>query len=69
VKEKKYMIFCIFFKRKDSYSKKGDDLLKKIAEIGGTDDYFNSNSLESLCETFNKISNAIQINIKLKLNE
>ncbi len=62
-------IFCIYFKRESSKAKKADDLLKEIAKIGGTNDYFNSNSLESLCETFYKISDAIQTSYKLKLNE
>ena len=63
-------IFCIYFMNDSSiFSQKGGDLLKKIAELGGTDDYFNSNSLESLVDIFNKISDAIQTNYKLKLNE
>ena len=70
MEKERIKIFCIYFKNDSSfYSKKGGILLKKIAEIGGTDDYFNSNSLESLIETFNTISDAIQTNYKLKLNE
>jgi hypothetical protein len=70
MEKEKTKIFCIFFKNNRSYySKEGGDFLKKIAEIGGTNDYFTSNSLESLIETFNKISDAIQNNYKLKLNE
>jgi hypothetical protein len=63
-------IFCIYFKNDSTiFSQKGGDLLKKIAELGGTDDYFNSDSLESLYNTFDKISDAIQTSYKLKLGE
>jgi len=71
MEKEKCKIFCIYFKRESSRprAKKADDLLKDIAKLGGTNDYFNSNSLESLCETFYKISDAIQTSYKLKLNE
>ena len=59
-------IFCIYFKRENT-KKCAEDWLREIAEIGGTDNYFNSNSLGSLCETFDKISDAIQTSYKLKL--
>jgi len=60
-------IFSIFFRSKND-EKWAEDLLREIAKIGGTENYFNSNSLANLCETFGKISDAIQINYKLKLN-
>ena len=60
-------IFSIFFRSKND-EKWTEDLLREIAKIGGTENYFNSNSLANLCETFGKISDAIQINYKLKLN-
>ncbi len=60
-------IFCIYFKQEDYTDNSAEDLLREIAKIGGTDNYFNSNSLESLCETFDKISDAIQTSYKLKL--
>ena len=61
-------IFCIYFKR-ESPSICAEKLLKKIAKIGGSDNYFNSDSLESLYNTFDKISDAIQTSYKLKLGE
>ncbi len=66
-------IFCIYFKPENNiisslFEKQAQDLLREIAIIGGTENYFNSNSLANLCETFGKISDAIQINYKLKLN-
>ena len=61
-------IFCIYFKREDPEDC-AEKLLKEIAEIGGSDNYFNSDSLESLYNTFDKISDAIQTSYKLKLDE
>ena len=72
MKKERCKIFCIYFKRNSSNSsrlKKATDLLKEIAKIGDTDDLFIPNSLESLCETFNKISDAIQTNYKLELTQ
>ena len=63
--KRKMQIFCIYFKQESSRAKRAENLLEEIAKIGGTDNYFNSNSLESLYETFYKISDAIQINYKL----
>ncbi len=59
-------IFCIYFKR-ESPIDRAEKLLKEIAKIGGSDNYFNSDSLESLYNTFDKISDAIQTSYKLKL--
>lgn len=59
-------IFCIYF---NGYGKKGGDLLEKIAKIGETNKYYNSNSLDSLYQAFDKISEAIQTNYKLKLEK
>ena len=61
-------IFCIYFKR-ESPIDSAEKLLKEIAKIGGSDNYFNSHSLESLYNTFDKISDAIQTSYKLKLGE
>lgn len=70
MEKKKTKIFCIFFKNDSSYSSKiGENFLKQIAELGGTNDCFNSNSLDGLIKIFDKISDAIQTNYKLKLNE
>ena len=68
VRDNSCKIFCIYFgnSSKQSY---GENLLRQIAQIGGTDNFYNSNSLESLYETFDKISDAIQTNYKLKLNK
>ena len=60
-------IFCIYFGKNSNLRSEGKKLLKQIAQIGQTDNYYNPNSLESLYETFDKISNAIQTNYKLKL--
>ena len=62
-------IFCIYFKKESSRAKNAENLLKEIAKIGGSDNYFNSDSLESLYITFDKISDAIQTSYKLKLGE
>ena len=71
MKNERCKIFCIYFKHNiDSKDLEyAGDLLKKIAKIGKTNDYYKSNSLESLYETFNKISDAIQTNYKLKLDK
>ena len=70
MKKENCKIFCIYFKSRLYYSsEEGENILKEIAQIGGTNDYYNSDSLESLCNTFNKISDAIQTNYKLKLNK
>ena len=72
MKKEKCKIFCIYFKQEFSifssvFNTKAENLLREIAKIGGTDNYFNSNSLESLCDTFDRISDAIQTSYKLKL--
>lgn len=71
-KENGCRIFCIFFEneiRGFNYEVKGKakDILKQIAKLGETGDYHNSNSLNSLYIIFDKISNSIQTNYKLKL--
>lgn len=65
-------IFCIFFENKipgfnNEVEGNAKDILKQIAKLGETGDYYNSNSLSSLYNIFNKISNSIQTNYKLKL--
>ena len=73
-KENGCRIFCIFFENKISgynneVKENAKDILKQIAKIGETGDYYNSNSLNSLFRIFDKISNSIQTNYKLKLNK
>ena len=57
-------IFCIYF----GDGKEGKDTLEQIAKVGKTDKIFDSNSLESLNDTFKNISNLIEKNYKLELN-
>ncbi len=59
MEKERFKIFCIYFKRESSIAKNAKNLLKEIAKLGGTNNYFNSNSLGNLCETFYKISDAI----------
>ena len=63
--EYKCKIFCIYFK--NDYEKEAFDTLEKIAKEGKTDKVFDSNSIKSLCNNFNDISDIIQKNYKLEL--
>ena len=58
-------IFAIYFQ--NGGEKEARDTLKKIAELGKTNEIFDSNSLTSLCEKFKAISDVIQKTIKLEL--
>ena len=60
----KIKIFCIFFK---SELHPGNEMLKKIAEIGGTNNYYISDSLGGLFKIFKTINEAIETNYGLKL--
>ena len=68
-------IFCIYFKNKEeqyNFGKvqgKDEEILKKIAELGETQNLYNTSSLSQLCNAFIKISDTIQTNYKLKLNK
>ena len=65
-KNKKYgcKIFSIFFQNYDL--EKAKDTLEKIANYGETNHYLNSNSLDSLYNTFNNISDIIEKTFILK---
>ena len=58
-------IFCIFFKNKYS----GNEMLEKIAKLGGTEKYYTSSNLHELCRAFEKINEAIETNFRLKLKK
>lgn len=58
-------IFCIYFQ--NGCEEEARDTLKKIANLGKTNEIFDSNSLPSLCDNFNDISDVIQKTIKLEL--
>ena len=68
-------IFTILFKNKDPKYNFGSVLgiaenhLQEIAELGGTEHFYNSKDLTQLREAFSKINDAIQNNFGLKLNE
>lgn len=62
-----HKIYTIYF-QSNYCEAEAKNLLKNIARIGETDDFYNPNSLESLYLTFDKISDAIQKSYKLKLN-
>lgn len=67
-KENGCKIFCIYFQSNWGEEQEAKDTLKKIAKCGNTEDYFQSTSLDSLYQTFDKISNYIQNKFVLKLN-
>ena len=59
-------IFCVFFENEEN---SGNEMLKQIAKIGGTDNYFTSKNLYELCKVFERINEAIENNFSLKLKE
>lgn len=67
-KNKKYglRIFCIYFQSGDDAH--AQNTLEQIAQYGNTEHYYHSNSLESLFDKFELISQIIEKNYKLKLN-
>ena len=59
-------IFCIFFKN-EKYS--GNEMLEKIAKIGGTGNYYTTKNLIELYKVFEKINEAIENNCRLKIKK
>ena len=59
-------IFCIFFKN-EKYS--GNQMLEKIAKIGGTGNYYTTKDLPELCKVFEKINEAIENSCMLKIKK
>jgi len=74
-RENGVQIFCIYFKNKEetydfgSPKGKSEEILKEIAKIGETNNVYNSDSLETLCNAFNRINEAIETNYRLKLKK
>lgn len=77
--EKKYknetQIYCIHFKNNDpqyefgEFKGKSEEILRSIARIGGTYDFYTADSLSELYDCFNSISDAIQSNYSLEYEE
>lgn len=61
-------IYSIFFGNDSEENKEAKIILNNIAKLGGTNQFYNSDNLCKLCESFLKISEAIQTNFRLKLN-
>lgn len=66
-------IYCVYFENKNPiYNGDSDDdpknILKQIAILGGTQDFYMADSLKSLHMAFINISNAVEINVKLAHN-
>ena len=65
-------IFSIFFENKDPnydiHMRTGDPkyIVHQIAKLGGTEDYYSTDSLPTLLEAFSKISDVIQTNYASK---
>ena len=74
-KEKGCKIYCIFFKNNEkkydfgNWEGKAEKNLQEIVKMGGTNQYYTSNSLKELYNTFGIINEAIQTNYKLKLTK
>ena len=68
-------IFSIYFKNKEkqydfgNFEGKAEEILQRIAQLGETNHYYNSDSLQQLYNIFNLINEAIQTNYKLKLSK
>ncbi len=68
-------IFSILFKNNDSsyefgnFAGKAEIILKKIAELGETKDYYTSENLQELTNVFREINEVIKNNFGLKLNK
>ena len=68
-------IYCVYFYNKESnydFGKmkgKSLDILNEISRMGGTNKVYQSDSLKSLCDAFNKINEAIENNSRLKLKK
>lgn len=71
-KDNKCKIYCVFFENKepnfDISKRTGDpkEILKQIAKLGETDNYYSSDSLPSLFKAFRNISDTIQTNYSSK---
>ena len=74
-KENGAKIFCIYFRNKEDNYDFGEikgkslEMLNEIAKLGGTNKVFNTDSLQSLCDTFYRINEAIETNYRLKLKK
>ena len=59
-------IFTIYFRNKEkkynfgNFEGKAEEILQKIAKLGNTEHYYDSNSLSKLYKIFNIINEAIQ---------
>ena len=68
-------IYCVYFQNKEETydfgecKGKSEDILKEIAEMGETNIVYNSDSLETLCDAFNRINEAIETNYRLALKK
>ena len=68
-------IFCVYFQNKEETYNfgeckgKSEDILKEIAEMGETNIVYNSDSLETLCNAFKRINEAIETNYRLALKK
>ena len=66
-------IYCVYFENKNPKCKRNSTedpkvILQKIAELGGTQNYYIADSLHSLHLAFINVSNAVEINIKMVHN-
>ena len=65
-------IFTIYFHNEEKkydfghFEGRAEIILKSIAQLGNTDSYYDSNSIESLVKVFEKISKVIEDKIKAK---
>lgn len=80
MKEEKKMengckIFAILFKNRESiyefneFAGKSEFILKKIAELGETQEYYTSENLQQLTNALKNINDVIKNNFGLKLNK
>ena len=74
-KENGCRIYCIYFKNKEEQydfgviKGKSEEILKKIAILGNTKNYYNFDSLLELSKTFKLINEAIKAEYSLKLKK
>lgn len=74
-KENGVKIFCIYFQNKEpnyDFGKikgKSLEILNEISKCGGNHEVYTSDSLESLCNVFKKINEAIETNYRLQLKK
>ena len=67
--ENRIRIFCIYFKNKEKYKQYGESHLSEIAKIGGTEKYYNSDTLHGLFKNFKDISDSIQTNFAIEIKK